>query len=113
LKPEILLKGKKKNKILNDNNKDEEKKYEIIIKKDLQIIKDIIINYFGKDCTKIITINKEIIFETKMLYENKKIEIKLYLNKIEKIKFNLIAVLIGGDLKHFETLFLLLKDKIK
>ena len=108
-----IIKRKKKNKILNDNNKDEEKKYEIIINKDLQIIKDIIINYFGKDCTKIITINKEIIFETKMLYENKKIEIKLYLNKIEKIKFNLIAVLIGGDLKHFETLFLLLKDKIK
>ena len=48
-----------------------------------------------------------------MHYENKKIEIKLYLNKIEKIKFNLIAVLIGGDLKHFETLFLLLKDKLK
>ena len=68
-----IIKRKKKNKILNDNNKDEEKKYEIIINKELQIIKDIIINYFGKDCTKIITIKNKIIFETKMLYENKKL----------------------------------------
>ena len=108
-----IRKEKEKDKTIKINDKDERKKYEIKINKDLQIIKDIIYNFLGKDNTKLITSKNNIMFVTKMFYENKKLEFKLNLIQIGINKFTFIGEHIEADSNLFGEVFLNLKNKLK
>ena len=97
----------KKKEELNNN------KYEITLKKNTDTIHNIIINYLGKDNTKVSFSKTGVKYLTKMYIGKKKIELRLNLNQAEKNKSSVNAELIEGDLKDMEKIFSMLKDRLK
>ena len=90
-----------------------ENKQEIITKKNMDAIKDIILNYVGEDNTTVTISKTGIKFLAKIFYEKKKIEFKLFLIQAEKNKISITGELIKGDNSYFEKIFFALKDKLK
>ena len=90
-----------------------ENKQEIISKKNMDTIKDIILNYVGEDNTTVTISKTGIKFGAKIFYEKKKIEFKLFLIQAEKNKISITGELIKGDNSYFEKIFFALKDKLK
>ena len=90
-----------------------ENKQEIITKKNMDAIKDIILNYVGEDNTTVTISKTGIKFGAKIFYEKKKIEFKLFLIQAEKNKISITGELIKGDNSYFEKIFFALKDKLK
>ena len=90
-----------------------ENKQEIISKKNMDTIKDIILNYVGEDNTTVTISKTGIKFLAKIFYEKKKIEFKLFLIQAEKNKISITGELIKGDNSYFEKIFFALKDKLK
>ena len=88
-------------------------KQEIITKKNMDAIKDIILNYVGEDNTTVTISKTGIKFGAKIFYEKKKIEFKLFLIQAEKNKISITGELIKGDNSYFEKIFFALKDKLK
>ena len=99
----------------NTNNKKEgNNKYEIKIKKDENIIRNIITDFIGSNNITICNIDKEHIrFSCKMYIDKKKLLFNLNLEKKEKNKNILTGDLNNGDIKSFEKLFANLKEKLE
>ena len=86
--------------------KEGENKYEIQIKKNAEYVQNIILKYLGKAKT-------GLKFVTTMFPRKKKIDLKLNLIQTEKNKCNISAELIEGKMEDFESIFFMLKDRLK
>ena len=93
--------------------KEGENKYEIQIKKNAEYVQNIILKYLGKDNTKISFSKTGLKFVTTMFPRKKKIDLKLNLIQTEKNKCNISAELIEGNMEDFESIFFMLKDRLK
>ena len=99
---------------LNDlRNKEDEKKYEIKVKKDLETTKEIISNYLGENNTTVSKDKSGIKIGIKMFFGKNKLEFKLNLTQTDKNKCNMIGELVKGDSKNFGEIILKLKEKLK
>ena len=111
---------KKKKEKTNHNSKNNsnidmgENKYEIKIKKEKNLVKDIILNYLGENNTTVSISKSDIKFNnTKIYVGKKKVEFNLILLENGKNKSTIKGKLIEGDVKIFEEAFVKIKNILK
>ena len=111
---------KKKKEKTNHNSKNNsnidmgENKYEIKIKKEKNLVKDIILSYLGENNTTVSISKSDIKFNnTKIYVGKKKVEFNLILLENGKNKSTIKGKLIEGDVKIFEEAFVKIKDILK
>ena len=92
---------------------EEEKKYKLEIKKDINLAKEIIVNYLGEDNTTVTISKTGIKFAGKIFFGKNKIDFKLNLIQSQKNKCTLNGELIKGEAINFEKVILKLKEKLK
>ena len=110
----IAKKLEAKNDTNNEDNKNEVKQYEIISKKNENLVKTIIVDCIGNNNTTISNIAKgHIRFSCKLFVGKKKIIFNLNMMQKEKNKFAITGEFIDGDIKSFEKLFEQIKEKLE
>ena len=114
IKNNLAKKLEAKNDTNNEDNKNEVKQYEIISKKNENLVKTIIVDCIGNNNTTISNIAKgHIRFSCKLFVRKKKIVFNLNMIQKEKNKFAITGEFIDGDIKSFEKLFEQIKEKLE